>query len=141
MRMGITAMPAEGIEIYRMGAETCLVRLFKNPETAVQGETTALTADVVEMQMKFDEGTYAKVLETFEALFADAKNAEIALEKIKAKDIITNRIKNEIVQVMIDNAAADYAALKTQADSLKGKLTDIDAATSTEEIEAIMNAA
>ena len=123
-----------------MGAETCLVRLFKNPETTEQGETTALTADVVEMQMKFDEGTYAKVLETFEALFADAKNAEIALEKIKAKDIITNRIKNEIVQVMIDNVAADYAALKTQADSLKGKLADIDAATSTEEIEAIMNA-
>ena len=69
-----------------------------------------------------------------------AKNAEIALEKIKAKDILTNRIKNEIVQVMIDNAAADYAALKTQADSLKGKIAAIDAATSTEEIEAIMNA-
>lgn len=99
-----------------------------------------LTADVVEMQMKFDVETYSKVLETFEALFADAKNAEIALEKIKAKEIITNKIKNDIVQVMIDNAAADYAALKTQADSLKGKLADIDAATSTEEIEAIMNA-
>lgn len=140
MRMGITAMPAEGIEIYRMGAETCLVRLFKNPETTEQGETTALTADVVEMQMKFDEGTYAKVLETFEALFADAKNAEIALEKIKAKEIITNKIKNDIVQVMIDNAAADYTALKAQADSLKGKLVAIDLATSTEEIEAIMNA-
>ena len=59
MRMGITAMPAEGIEIYRMGAETCLVRLFKNPETTEQGETTALTADVVEMQMKFDISIHA----------------------------------------------------------------------------------
>lgn len=140
MRMGITSMPADGIEIYRMGAETCLVRLFKNPEESIQGETTALTADVVEMQMKFDEGTYAKVLETFEALFADAKNAEIALVKIKAKETITNKIKNEIVQAMIDNPNADYDALKVQADSLKGKLTAIDLATATEEIEAIMNA-
>jgi len=123
-----------------MGAETCLVRLFKNPETTEQGETTALTADVVEMQMKFDEGTYIKVLETFEALFADAKNAEIALVKIKAKETITNKIKNEIVQAMIDNPNADYDALKVQADSLKGKLTAIDLATATEEIEAIMNA-
>jgi hypothetical protein len=138
--MGITAMPADGIEIYRMGAETCLVRLFKNPEITGQGETTMLTADVVEMQMKFDEGTYAKVLETFEVLFADAKNSEIALEKIKAKEIITNKIKNDIVQVMIDNATADYAALKTQADSLKGKLAAIDTAMSAEEIEAILNA-
>jgi hypothetical protein len=40
---------------------------------------------------------------------------------------------------MIDNAAADYTALKAQADSLKGKLVAIDLATSTEEIEAILN--
>jgi hypothetical protein len=62
-----------------------------------------------------------------------------ALGKSKQR-IITNKIKNDIVQVIIDNAAADYTALKAQADSLKGKLVAIDLATSTEEIEAILNA-
>ena len=34
MRVVITSIPEDGIEIYRMKPKLCLVRMFKNPEEA-----------------------------------------------------------------------------------------------------------
>lgn len=77
MRVVITSIPEDGIEIYRMKPKLCLVRMFKNPEEAKINGKAVITADVVEVQMYWHKEILVEVQDNLEKYFSVAKNIEL----------------------------------------------------------------
>lgn len=98
MRIGITNMPTDNIEIYRLTGDVAIVRLYKDEQTEVIADDTHKTADVVELQMVYYDGLKDEVLTNFETYFAMATEKEA----VKIKEQKQNEIKQFLLKANVD---------------------------------------
>ena len=117
MRIGITAMPSDGIEIWNRTYMSTTIRLYKDVQTETVADETRLTADVVEITIPYYDGLRAEILSKFDYYYAEGKKLE--LEALKAKK------KEEIKALLL---TVDYAVLMA-------RFKAVDEATTAKEVE------
>lgn len=98
MRIGISAMPTDNIEIYPITATTALVRLFKDEQNEVVADDTRITADVVELQLHYYDGLKDEVLANFETYFTMATEKEA----VKIKEQKQSEIRQFLLKANVD---------------------------------------
>ena len=119
MRIGITAFPANGFEIWQRTGMTSIVRLYKDPQTEIFADETRMTANMVEVYMPQYDGLHDDVLNDFEHYWTEGLKLELEKAKIKKRE----EIKAQLL-------AVDYAVLMARYKA-------VDEATTVEEVEAI----
>ena len=117
MRIGITQIPDDGIEIWNRTYMVPIIRLYKDLQTETLGDETHLTADMVEITIPYYDGLRAEILSKFDYYFAEGKKLE--LEALKAKK------KEEIKSLLL---TTDYAVLMA-------RFKAVEDATTAEEVE------
>ncbi|MHC1718477.1 MAG: hypothetical protein AB9883_07470 [Acidaminococcaceae bacterium] len=110
-RIGITAIPENGIEISRWtGTELCIVRLYKDANVATDtSDNQCLTADVVDLPMIYQDDIQGKISNHFDDYFELGK-------------------QNDIVQKIVDgnSSAATYESFKSLANELDSQYKSIE---------------
>lgn len=119
MRIGITAFPENGFEIWQRTGMTSIVRLYKDPQTEIFADETRMTANMVEVYMPQYDGLYNDVLMDFEHYWTEGLKLELEQAKIKKRE----EIKAQLL-------AVDYAVLMARYKA-------VDEAMTVEEVEAI----
>lgn len=119
MRIGITAMPTDNIEIYRLAGGVAIVRLYKDEQT----DDTHKTADVVELQMVYYDGLRGEVLANFETYFVMATEKEAVKVKEQKQAEIKQFLQKANVDylnglITIDEFVAKTNELKTEYEAL-----------------------
>lgn len=142
-RIGITAMPERGVDIslIPISGGRCIVRLFKDEQSTEVDGMTQITADVVELEMVYYDGLQLEVESNFDKYFEIGAQKELADAKTKYINEIKEKINTDFVQKIIsgDITVANYADAKTELDQLTDKCSAIEAATTIDQIEAIVN--
>ncbi len=89
-RIGITAMPERGVDIslIPISGGRCIVRLFKDEQSAEVDGMNQITADVVELEMVYYEGLQLEVESNFDKYFEIGTTKELAEAKTKKVDEI-----------------------------------------------------
>lgn len=80
MKIGITAFPKNGYELFFRNNDTCYAKLYKDAETVTENDETREYADVVMHVIYFDD------IATVESDVA--KNFDYYFEQEKAKELI-----------------------------------------------------
>jgi len=118
MKIGITAFPEKGYELFFRNNDTCYAKLYKDHETITENDETREYADVVMHVIYFDD------IATVESDVA--KNFDYYFEQEKAKELIV--VKQAKLEELKNVAfATDFAVIKNQ----------IAAATSESELDKI----
>ena len=89
-RIGITAMPERGVDIslIPISGGRCIVRLFKDEQSAEVDGMNQITADVVELEMVYYDGLQLEVESNFDKYFEIGTTKELAEAKTKKVDEI-----------------------------------------------------
>ena len=118
MKIGITAFPEKGYELFFRNNDTCYAKLYKDHETITENDETREYADVVMHVIYFDD------IATVESDVA--KNFDYYFEQEKAKELIVAKA-TKLEELKNAAFATDFPTVKEQ----------IAVATTQEELDAI----
>ena len=106
MKIGITAFPVKGYELFFRNNDTCYAKLYKDHETVTENDETREYADVVMHVIYFDDIATVEpdVIKNFDYYFEQEKAKELIvakqakLEELKNAAFVTGFavIKNKI---------------------------------------------